>query len=174
VGDPFDLTTDLGPLVSNTHRDRVEGYVAVALDEGARVATGGGRPSDQPTGWFVEPTVLVKATNDMRSSREEIFGPVVSVIPYKDERDAVRLANDSRFGLSSGIFTRDAERGHTLASELRAGTVGINTVGTNIAFPFGGFKESGFGRQHGPESVAEFTETKTVALPKVMDEGSVA
>ena len=166
MGDPSDLCTELGPLVTRTHRERVEAYIASALDDGASLAVGGRRPEVPSKGWFVEPTIIVDATNDMRSSREEIFGPVVSVIPYDDDEDALRIANETNYGLSSGIFSNDHDRARAMARGIRAGTVGINTIGTNIAFPFGGFKESGIGRQHGPESVAEFLEVKTVALPK--------
>ena len=101
----------------------------------------------------------------MRSSREEIFGPVVSVIPYDDEDEAVRLANDSDFGLSAGVFTADVARGVEIAGRIRSGTVGVNNLGFNMAFPFGGYKESGIGRQHGPESLLEYLETKTIGLP---------
>ena len=164
VGDPLDPTTDLGPLISSRHRDRVEGYIASGRDEGAKVAIGGGRPAGLDRGWYVEPTILAAADNSMRSSREEIFGPVVSVIPYVDEADAVAIANDSNYGLSSAIFTPDYDRGLALASQIRAGTVGINSLAFNIEFPFGGYKESGIGRQHGPESLVEFLETKTIGV----------
>ena len=164
VGDPLDLTIDLGPLVSSRQRDRVEGYIALGRDEGAKVAVGGGRPSGLKTGWFVEPTILASADNQMRSSREEIFGPVVSVIPYHDEPDAIAIANDTPFGLSSAIFTQDQDRGLALAGQIRAGTVGINSLAFNIEFPFGGYKESGIGRQHGPESLVEFLQTKSIGV----------
>ena len=164
VGDPLDPTTDLGPLISSRHRDRVEGYITAGRDEGAKVAIGGGRPAGLDRGWYVEPTILAAADNTMRSSREEIFGPVVSVIPYADETDAVRIANDSNYGLSSAIFTSDHDRALELALQIRAGTVGINSLAFNIEFPFGGYKESGIGRQHGPESLIEFLETKTIGV----------
>ena len=165
VGDPFDPATDLGPMVSSSHRDKVEGYIALAQEEGAKLAIGGGRPSGLERGWYVEPTLIVGADNSMRSSREEIFGPVVSVIPYEDEDDAVRIANDSDFGLSAGVLTADVERGVAMAHRIRSGTVGVNSLGFNMAFPFGGYKESGIGRQHGPESLHEFLEIKTIGLP---------
>jgi acyl-CoA reductase-like NAD-dependent aldehyde dehydrogenase len=164
VGDPLDTDTDLGPLISRNHRDRVESYIASGREDGALIAIGGGRPADLPKGWYVEPTILAAADNAMRSSREEIFGPVVSVIPYADEAEAIAIANDSSYGLSSGIFTSDYDRGLALAGQIRAGTVGINSLAFNIEFPFGGYKESGIGRQHGPESLDEFLEIKTIGV----------
>jgi acyl-CoA reductase-like NAD-dependent aldehyde dehydrogenase len=169
VGDPFDPATDLGPMINESHRGSVEGYIRLAESEGARVAIGGGRPSGLDRGWYLEPTILVDAHNDMRSSREEIFGPVVSVIPYDGDDDAVRIANDSPYGLAGGVFTADPARGVEVASRIRSGTVGVNGLGFNMAFPFGGYKESGIGRQHGPESVAEFLEIKTIGLPAGME-----
>ena len=169
VGDPFDLETDLGPMISEGHRASVEGYIELAKREGARVAIGGGRPAGLDRGWYLEPTILVDADNTMRSTREEIFGPVVSVVPYDDDDDAVRIANDSRFGLAAGIFTSDDARGVELASRIQSGTVGVNGLGFNMAFPFGGYKESGIGRQHGPESVLEFLEVKTIGIPVGME-----
>ena len=165
IGDPFDPATDLGPMVSRSHRDKVEGYIALAQEEGAKLAIGGGRPAGLDRGWYVEPTLIVGADNAMRSSREEIFGPVVSVMPYDDEDEAVRIANDSDFGLSAGVFSADVARGVDIAGRIRAGTVGVNNLGFNMAFPFGGYKESGIGRQHGPESLHEYLETKTIGLP---------
>lgn len=165
VGDPFDPATDVGPMVSRGHRETVEGYIRLAQEEGAKLAIGGGRPPALDRGWYVEPTLIVNADNGMRSSREEIFGPVVSVIPYEDDDDAVRIANDSEYGLSAGIFTPDHTRGVALAGRLRTGTVGVNNLGFNMAFPFGGYKESGIGRQHGPESLHEYLEIKTIGLP---------
>jgi acyl-CoA reductase-like NAD-dependent aldehyde dehydrogenase len=164
VGDPLDLTTDLGPLISSKHRDRVKSYIESGRHDGAKVAIGGDRPSALTTGWFVEPTILANANNTMRSSREEIFGPVVSVIPYTSEAEAIAIANDSDYGLSSALFTNDYDRGLELAGQIRAGTVGINSLAFNIEFPFGGYKESGIGRQHGPESLDEYLETKTIGV----------
>jgi aldehyde dehydrogenase (NAD+) len=164
IGDPLDLSTDLGPLISSKHRERVEGYIASGRSDGAQIAIGGRRPSGFETGWFIEPTILARADNTMRSSREEIFGPVVSVIPYSDEDEAIAIANDSDYGLSSALFTNDYDRGLDLAARIRAGTVGINSLAFNIEFPFGGYKESGIGRQHGPESLDEYLETKTIGV----------
>ncbi len=165
MGDPFDPETQIGPLVAERQRDRVEGYIALAQQEGAKVAIGGGRPATLDRGWFVEPTLLVGADNSMRSSREEIFGPVASVISYRDLDDGLRIANDSNYGLSGAVFTPDVERGVEIAGRIRAGTVGVNSIGIDIAFPFGGYKDSGLGRQFGPEGLVEYLETKTIGLP---------
>jgi acyl-CoA reductase-like NAD-dependent aldehyde dehydrogenase len=169
VGDPFDLRTDIGPLINASQRESVEGYIRLAEQEGARVAIGGGRPAGLERGWYIEPTILVGADNSMRSTREEIFGPVVSVLAYDSDEDAIRIANDSRYGLAGGVFTSDPARGVEVASRIHSGTVGVNGLGFNMAFPFGGYKESGIGRQHGPESVSQFLELKTIGLPAGME-----
>jgi aldehyde dehydrogenase (NAD+) len=160
IGDPSDATTDLGPLVSSRQRGRVEGYIAVAQQEGAKVACGGNRPKGLDRGWYV-----IDATNSMRSSREEIFGPVASVIPYHDVDDAVRIANDSDYGLSGAVFTADVTRGLQVADRVRTGSISVNQAGSDLAFPFGGYKASGLGRQNGPEGIFEYLEIKTIGLP---------
>jgi len=165
VGDPFDPATRVGPLASARQRDRVEGYVAVGRAEGATVAMGGGRPTDLPVGWYVEPTVFVDVDNRMRIAQEEIFGPVVAVIDYDGDDDAVRIANDSVYGLHGGVLGADADRAHAIARRLRAGTVGVNCLGGDFSCPLGGFKQSGFGRELGPEGFYEYTEIKTYAFP---------
>lgn len=164
VGDPFDDRNDLGPLVADRQRDRFEGYVRLAQEEGAKIAIGGGRPAGLDRGWYVEPTLIVDADNSMRSSREEIFGPIASVIKYRDVEEALEIANDSEFGLSGAVLTRDDERGIEIASRIRSGTVGVNSIGIDPAFPFGGFKDSGIGRQFGTEGLHEYLETKTIGL----------
>jgi aldehyde dehydrogenase (NAD+) len=174
IGDPLDPATLLGPLVAARQRDRVEGYIALGVKEGARIAAGGGRPAGQPSGWFVEPTVLAGADNSMRVCREEIFGPVVAVIPHDGDDDAVKIANDSSYGLAAGVFSADDERGLRVARRVRAGTVGVKSSGLSVAFPNGGFKESGFGRQYGPEGVFEFLETKAIGLPPGYEAASLA
>jgi aldehyde dehydrogenase (NAD+) len=163
VGDPSDPTTNIGPLVSERHRERVESYIALGQQEGAKVVTGGGRPSGQDTGWYVEPTVFRGVANDMRIAREEIFGPVVVVIPYDDEADAVRIANDSDYGLAGSVWTGDAERGLDVARRVRTGTYGINAYLMDFVAPFGGYKASGLGREFGPEGLLEYLEHKTIA-----------
>jgi acyl-CoA reductase-like NAD-dependent aldehyde dehydrogenase len=162
VGDPFDLATVVGPLIAARQRDRVLGYIELARNEGARIAAGGGRPEHPDKGYYVEPTVLASCTNDMRSSQEEIFGPVVSVIPYDTVDQAVALANDTTYGLAAAVYSNDVERASEVASKIRAGSVGINTASSSIAFPFGGYRDSGIGRQHGTECLAEYLEIKAI------------
>jgi betaine-aldehyde dehydrogenase len=165
VGNPADPEVEVGPLVAERQRDRVEGYLKAGRDEGARVVVGGGRPADQDKGWFVEPTVFADVKNDMTIAREEIFGPVVSVISYTDEADALRIANETDYGLSGSVWTADRDRGISVAKGVRTGTYGVNTgVVIDLHSPFGGFKSSGIGRELGPEGIEEFTETQTLVL----------
>jgi aldehyde dehydrogenase (NAD+) len=164
VGDPFDEGTQLGPLVSDRQRDRVEGYIAKGNDEGAKLVAGGGRPKELDRGYYVEPTVFGNVDNSSTIAREEIFGPVLSVIPAADEHDAVRIANDTIYGLNASVFTNDVDRARAVASELRSGTVGHNNFRTDFGMAFGGFKQSGIGREGGKEGLAPFLETKTVIL----------
>ena len=165
VGDPADPEVEVGPLVAERQRDRVEGYLEAGREEGARVVVGGGRPDGLDRGWFVEPTVFADVTNEMTIAREEIFGPVVSVIAYEDEADAVRIANESEYGLSGSVWTADRERGINVAKGVRTGTYGVNTgVVIDLHSPFGGFKASGVGRELGPEGIEEFTEIQTIVL----------
>jgi aldehyde dehydrogenase (NAD+) len=169
IGDPLDPQTTLGPLISAAHRERVERYIQSGIDEGAKVATGGGRPKDLPRGWYLEPTILVQASNSMRVAREEIFGPVVVVLGYDDEQQAIAIANDSEYGLAGAVFTANHQHGVEVARRIRTGTVGVNCFGYGLAFPFGGVKRSGIGREHGPESIREVMETKTIGLPRDHD-----
>jgi betaine-aldehyde dehydrogenase len=162
IGDPTDTATDLGPLFAARHRDRVEGYLEVGREEGAQVATGGGRPSGFERGWFVEPTVFTGVDNKMRIAQEEIFGPVVAVIPFDDVDDAARIADDSTYGLAGSVWTRDAALGLEVARKIRTGTFGINGYSMDFAGPIGGFKQSGIGREMGPEGLASYVEIQTV------------
>jgi aldehyde dehydrogenase (NAD+) len=166
VGDALDPATEVGPLVAERQRDRVEGYIKIGQDEGAKVALGGGRPAGLDKGWFVEPTVFVDVDNSMRIAQEEIFGPVLSVIPYDSDDDAVSIANDSDYGLCGGVFTADNDRGLGVARRVRTGTYMVNSS-TPIDFssPFGGYKESGMGREFGEDGLELFLEKKTINLP---------
>ncbi len=165
VGDPTDFGTNVGPLINEAQRDRVEGYINIGAEEGARVAVGGNRADTGQDGWFVEPTLLVDVTNDMRVAQEEIFGPVVSVISYDDVDDAVRIANDSDFGLSGSVWGANVDEAIDVARQVRTGTYGVNMYGMAFGSPFGGYKQSGLGRELGPEGLEEFLEYKTINLP---------
>ncbi len=165
VGDPTDFATNVGPLINEAQRDRVEGYIAAGTDGGARVAVGGARPQVDGDGWFVEPTLFVDVTNDMRIAQEEIFGPVVSVIAYSDVDDAVRIANDSDYGLSGSVWGADVDAAIDVARRVRTGTFSVNSYGMAFSSPFGGYKQSGIGRELGPEGLEEFLEFKTISLP---------
>jgi len=164
LGDPFAAETEMGPLAMARQRDRVENYIAQGIAEGATLATGGKRPAYLNRGYFIEPTVFGNVRNDQTIAREEIFGPVVTVIPAKDERDAVRIANDSDYGLNASVFTDDADRAYAVARELRSGTVGHNSFRTDFSIAFGGFKQSGIGREGGTEGLLPFLESKTIIL----------
>ena len=166
VGDPLDPATEVGPLVAERQRDRVENYIRIGQEEGAKVAVGGGRPEGIDKGWFVEPTVFVDVDNSMRIAQEEIFGPVLSVIPYDDEADAVRIANDSDYGLCGAVFSRDNDRGLGVARQVRTGTYMVNSnIPIDFSSPFGGYKASGVGREFGEEGLELFLEKKTINLP---------
>ncbi len=166
VGDPLDPVTQVGPLVAQRQRDRVEGFLEAGKSDGARVVTGGGRPADQPNGWYIEPTVFADVDNDMQIAREEIFGPVLSVIPYETEDDAVQIANDSNYGLCGSVWTGDAEHGAEVGARVRTGVVAVNSsMILDFNAPFGGFKESGLGRELGPEGIDPYTEYQTIILP---------
>ena len=162
VGDPMDVGTEVGPLIHGDHRDRVEGYIRVGREEGARVTVGGGRPSGLECGFYVEPTVFADVDNSMRIAQEEIFGPVLAIIPYSDDAEAVAIANDSHFGLSGTVWATDAERAAGIARQVRTGSIGVNLFTLDFAAPFGGFKESGIGREYGPEGIGAFTEIQAL------------
>jgi acyl-CoA reductase-like NAD-dependent aldehyde dehydrogenase len=164
VGDPMEADTVVGPLVTARQRDRVEYYVDVARKEGATIASGGRRPSHLNCGWYYEPTLITDAHNEMRVSREEIFGPVASLIPHRGEDDAVRIANDSDLGLAGSVFTADPAHGFEVARRVRTGTFSVNTFAADLGSPFGGFKKSGLGREHGPDAVEEYLLTKTISI----------
>jgi betaine-aldehyde dehydrogenase len=165
VGDPADPATQVGPLTSARQRERVEGYIAAGRDQGATVAVGGGRPAGFDRGWYVEPTVFADVDNGMRIAQEEIFGPVLAVIGYDDVDDAVAIANDSEYGLSGSVWSADVERATAIANRMQTGTVSVNGFMIEFCAPFGGFKNSGLGRELGPEGLAHYLEYKTVMYP---------
>jgi acyl-CoA reductase-like NAD-dependent aldehyde dehydrogenase len=169
VGDPHDPATQVGPLVAERQRGTVEHYLALAREEGARVVVGGERPAHLPKGWYIEPAIIGDVDNSMRVAREEIFGPVLCVIPHDGDDDAVRIANDSSYGLAGGVWTDDPERGLAVARRVRAGVVSINTSGPPFPrVPFGGFGESGLGRELGPEGLMNFLEPRSIGLPPAL------
>jgi aldehyde dehydrogenase (NAD+) len=165
VGDPIDPATMCGPMAAARQRDRVEGYIRIGRDEGARIACGGGRPAGFKKGWYVEPTVFVDVDNNMRIAQEEIFGPVLAVIPYNDTEEAVRIANQSAYGLSGTVWSADVGRGLAIARRIRTGIYTVNGMAMDFSSPFGGFKASGIGRELGPEGLAAYLEPKQINLP---------
>jgi acyl-CoA reductase-like NAD-dependent aldehyde dehydrogenase len=166
VGNPQEADTDFGPLVASRQRDRVEGYIESGRAQGATIALGGGRPADQPRGWYVEPTVFTDVDNSMRIAQEEIFGPVVCVIRYDREDDAIAIANDSQYGLGGAVFTRDVAHGLELASRIKTGTCRINdSPAAGGGGPFGGVKHSGLGREGGREGHESYYDTKSITVP---------
>ena len=164
VGDPADRDKVIGPMITSAHRDRVEGYIELGRQEGATVRTGGGRPQDIERGWYLEPTLLAGCTNDMRVSQEEIFGPVVVAIPHAGTDDAVAIANDSPFGLSGTVWTEDEDAALDVARRVRTGTFALNTYTVDPTTPFGGYKESGIGREMGVEGLEGYVEYKSIAV----------
>jgi acyl-CoA reductase-like NAD-dependent aldehyde dehydrogenase len=164
IGDPLDPDTQIGPMTSRRQRERVEGYIEKGRQEGAKVAAGGGRPAGLDRGWFVEPTIFADVQPDQTIAREEIFGPVLSVIPYDGVDEAVRIANDSEYGLGGSVWTGDPERGEQVARRVHSGTVGVNAYMNDPTAPFGGVKSSGMGRELGPEALEHYRVPKSVYL----------
>jgi acyl-CoA reductase-like NAD-dependent aldehyde dehydrogenase len=162
VGDALDPATLIGPLVSERQRDRVERYIAKGKSDGARLVTGGGRPAGLDRGWFVEPTVFADVDNNSAIAQEEIFGPVLSVIEYADTDDAIRIANDSDYGLGGSVWTTDPACARDVVRRVRTGTMGINGYLPDPAGPWGGVKSSGIGRELGPGAIAACQNLKTV------------
>jgi aldehyde dehydrogenase (NAD+) len=166
VGDPQDDATEVGPLVAERQQERVEKYIALGQEEGAKVAVGGsGRPEGLDRGWYVKPTVFSSVDNSMRIAREEIFGPVLAVIPYDDADDAVRIANDSDYGLAGSVWTGDVDQGLDIARRVRTGTYGVNQYTMDFVAPFGGYKGSGIGREFGVEGLNHYVELKSIVPP---------
>lgn len=165
TGDPFDMATSVGPMASRVQRERVEGYIHLGQQEGARIAIGGGRPADLDRGWYVEPTLFAGADNSMRVAREEIFGPVLTIIPYDNLDEAVDIANDSDYGLSGTVWSADVDLALAVARRIRTGTVSVNGYRFEHTSPFGGYKCSGLGREWGPEGLQAYLEYKTIPMP---------
>jgi acyl-CoA reductase-like NAD-dependent aldehyde dehydrogenase len=163
VGDPFDPATTMGPVVSKGQQQRIQGYVRIGVDEGARLVSGGTEPpAGLSKGFYVSPTVLTDVTGDMRVAREEIFGPVLTILPYRDDDEAVALANGTDFGLSGAVWSGDPDRAEAVARRLRTGQVSVNGGPFNAAAPFGGYKSSGIGRELGVAGLEEYLETKAM------------
>jgi aldehyde dehydrogenase (NAD+) len=162
VGNPLETSTTLGPMASETHLQRVLGYIDVGRNSSARLVTGGGRPADQDRGWFVEPTVFADVDNNDQLAREEVFGPVMAMIPFDGDEEAVRIANDSNYGLGGSVWSADEDRAMAIARRVRTGTIGLNRYDIDLGAPFGGMKDSGIGRELGPEGITNYLEYKSV------------
>jgi acyl-CoA reductase-like NAD-dependent aldehyde dehydrogenase len=165
IGDPLDHETQLGPVASREHRDRVEGYIKQGTDRGARLLTGGGRPEGLDRGWYVEPTIFADVDNGSTIAQEEVFGPVLAVVPYDSDDDAIAIANDSRYGLGGTVWSADHERAVDVARRVDTGTIGVNGYVIDLNVPFGGVKESGLGREFGPEALAGYQQLKSIYMP---------
>jgi betaine-aldehyde dehydrogenase len=166
VGDSLDPATAIGPVVARRQRDKILGYLKTGVAEGAKLACGGGVPRGRDKGWFIEPTLFYDVNNQMTIAREEIFGPVLVVIPYGTEAEAIAIANDSDFGLGGGVWCGDSEHGVDVARRVRSGTITVNNAMLlDFRSPFGGFKKSGIGRELGPEGLAPYTEYQSIILP---------
>ncbi|HZC51224.1 MAG TPA: aldehyde dehydrogenase family protein, partial [Mycobacterium sp.] len=164
VGDPFDAASDMGPVAMERQRDSIEKLIAAGLREGAKLATGGHRPEGLDRGYYIEPTILRNVDNRSTIARNEVFGPVLSVIPADDECHQIEIANESIYGLNSAVFTNDGNRAWKFARRIRSGTVGQNAHRNSHAIAFGGFKQSGIGREGGREGLLPYLETKSVIL----------
>ena len=164
IGDPLDPNTQIGPLVNAAQLRKVERYIQQGLADGGTVTTGGNRASDLPNGYFIEPTVFAGLNNHSAVAREEIFGPVLTVIAYDDEDDAIRIANDSVYGLGGTVWSPDHDHALAVATRIHSGTVGINHYLPDITAPYGGIKNSGMGRELGPEGLRAFQHVKSIFL----------
>lgn len=162
VGNPLDPATVIGPMATETHLKKVLGFIDQAKSTSARLIAGGGRPADLDRGWFVQPTVFADVSNDDHLAREEVFGPVIAVMPFDTDEEAVRMANDTSYGLAGSVWTADEDRGLAMAKQIRTGTIGVNYYELDINAPFGGFKDSGIGRELGPEVINGYLEYKSI------------
>jgi acyl-CoA reductase-like NAD-dependent aldehyde dehydrogenase len=165
LGDPRETDTRIGPVLNAVQRERVRGYIEQGISEGAQLVLGGTGNGGFGKGYFVEPTVFAHVTPDMTIAQQEIFGPVVSILPYDDIDDAVRIANDTPYGLSGSVYSSDVERAYALACRIQAGHIGINGIELAANVPFGGYKLSGVGREGGREGLEAYLETKAVFMP---------
>ena len=167
LGNPMEADTQVGPITTQPQRRKVLDYIALAKSEGAVCLLGGKVPDDPALndGWFVEPTIFGNVTNSMRIAREEVFGPILSIIPFEDDEDAIRIANDTIYGLAAGVWTQDMRRAIRMADAIKAGTIWVNTYrAVSFMAPFGGYKQSGIGRENGQAAIHEFLQTKCVWL----------
>ncbi len=162
VGNPLDPSVELGPMASETHLNRVLGYIDVGRNSDARLVSGGGRPAGQDRGWFVEPTIFADVKNTDQLAREEVFGPVMAVMPFDGDDEAVTIANDSNYGLGGSVWSADDARGMDIARRVRTGTIGVNYYNIDLGAPFGGMKDSGIGRELGPEGINAYLEYKSI------------
>ncbi|MCR8899858.1 aldehyde dehydrogenase family protein [Gordonia sp. GONU] len=164
IGDPHDPETAIGPVITEKHRDTILGFIERAKADGAKVAFGGGVPAELTEGWYVEPTLLTNVARDSEIAQEEVFGPVVVVLPYDTEEEAIELANDTKYGLSSSVYTSDVAYGFEFGRKIRTGTFAVNTYAADFNSAFGGFKKSGIGREHGPAGLEEYLRPQTIAI----------
>lgn len=162
VGQALDPATTCGPMASSAHLERVRGYVEIGRNSSARLVTGGGTPTGLDRGWFIEPTVFADVDNADRLAREEVFGPIIAVIPFDDDEDAIRIANESEYGLGGSVWSADEERALGVARRIRTGTIGLNYYDIDLGAPFGGMKDSGIGRELGPEALDNYLEYKSI------------
>jgi aldehyde dehydrogenase (NAD+) len=162
LGNPLDPSVTMGPMATRGHLERVLGYIEMAKASNARLVSGGSRPADIDKGWFVQPTVFADVDNTDRLAREEVFGPVMALIPFDDDEDAVRMANDSNYGLGGSVWSADEDRALSIARRVRTGTIGLNYYTLDLGAPFGGFKDSGVGRELGPEGINAYLEYKSI------------
>lgn len=174
LGDPLDEQTQVGPLVSERQRLRVEDYIATGLQEGGTITVGGGRPSELTRGWYLQPTVFRDVGPEDTIAREEIFGPVLALVPYADEAEAIAIANDSEYGLGGSVWTSDPARGEQIARQVRTGTISVNRFQNDLVAPFGGIRSSGLGRELGPEGMDSFRQYKTIHLDRQATPNQVA